>query len=91
VFFTLRDRYTTDLFTDNAVDFINSHGDGPFFIEVAYNAALPPYTPPASSAAEGRRIEALRCLSRLAAVAETTTFITGFQSELMVVVLPRQA
>ena len=50
------DGYTTDLFTTNAIDFINSHADGPFFVEVAFNAALPPYTPPADSVTEGVRL-----------------------------------
>eukprot|EP01043_Picozoa_sp_COSAG02_P038941 COSAG02_NODE_3040_length_7491_cov_7.889205_7_plen_145_part_00 len=47
--------YTTDLFTNHAIDFINSHAESAFFVEVAYNAALPPYTPPADSVAAGLR------------------------------------
>lgn len=42
--------YTTDLFTDGALDFIGRHADEPFFLYVAYNAALPPYTPPGREA-----------------------------------------
>ncbi len=38
--------YTTDLFTDEAVGFIDRTGGAPFFLYVAYNAALPPYDPP---------------------------------------------
>lgn len=41
--------YTTDLFTDASVRFIErAGGDGaePFFLYLAYNAALPPYSPP---------------------------------------------
>lgn len=48
--------YTTDLFTNHAIDFINSHAESAFFVEVAYNAALPPYTPPvADGVAAGLR------------------------------------
>ncbi len=42
----LREGYTTDLFTDAAVDFIAEKASEPFFLYVSYNAALPPYTPP---------------------------------------------
>jgi arylsulfatase A-like enzyme len=42
--------YTTDLFTDGALDFIGRHAGEPFFLYVAYNAALPPYTPPGREA-----------------------------------------
>ena len=40
--------YTTDVFTDEAVDFIDRAGAAaePFFLYLAYNAALPPYSPP---------------------------------------------
>ena len=41
-----RDGYTTDLFTDAAVDFIAEKRSDPFFLYVAYNAMLPPYSPP---------------------------------------------
>ena len=42
----VRPGYTTDLFTDEAVGFIDRTGTEPFFLYVAYNAALPPYDPP---------------------------------------------
>lgn len=38
--------YLTDEITRRAVDFISRHGDGPFFIEVAYNAVHWPFEPP---------------------------------------------
>ena len=38
--------YTTDLFTDQAIDFVEKNADTPFFLFVSYNAGLPPYTPP---------------------------------------------
>ncbi len=41
-----REGYTTDIFTDDAVDFIRDKGSDPFFLYVAYNAMLPPYSPP---------------------------------------------
>ena len=41
-----RDGYLTDLLTDEAVDFIDRNKDEPFFLTLAYNAALPPYQPP---------------------------------------------
>lgn len=43
-----RPGYTTDIFTDDAVDFIERSGESaePFFLYLAYNAALPPYSPP---------------------------------------------
>ena len=41
-----RPGYTTDLFTDSAVDFIRAKGQERFFLYVAYNAVLPPYRPP---------------------------------------------
>lgn len=41
-----REGYTTDLFTDAAVDFIAEKGAEPFFLYVSYNAMLPPYSPP---------------------------------------------
>jgi arylsulfatase A-like enzyme len=41
-----RDGYLTDLLTDEAVDFISRNQDQPFFLTLAYNAALPPYQPP---------------------------------------------
>ncbi len=42
----LREGYTTDLFTDAAVDFIAEKASEPFFLYVAYNGMLPPYSPP---------------------------------------------
>ncbi|MGY8795710.1 MAG: sulfatase-like hydrolase/transferase, partial [Woeseiales bacterium] len=41
-----RDGYLTDLLTEEAVDFIGRNSDRPFFLTLAYNAALPPYQPP---------------------------------------------
>ncbi|MBT5190891.1 MAG: sulfatase-like hydrolase/transferase [Rhodospirillaceae bacterium] len=41
-----REGYTTDLFTDSAVEFIGQKGQAPYFLYVGYNAALPPYSPP---------------------------------------------
>ncbi len=41
-----RDGYLTDLLSDEAVDFIGRNRDQPFFLTLAYNAALPPYQPP---------------------------------------------
>jgi arylsulfatase A-like enzyme len=41
-----RDGYLTDLLTDEAVEFIARNEDEPFFLTLAYNAALPPYQPP---------------------------------------------
>ena len=41
-----RDGYLTDVLTDEAVDFIGRNDDKPFFLTLAYNAALPPYQPP---------------------------------------------
>jgi arylsulfatase A-like enzyme len=41
-----RDGYLTDILTDEAVGFIGRSGDAPFFLTLAYNAALPPYQPP---------------------------------------------
>ncbi|MEE4116509.1 MAG: sulfatase-like hydrolase/transferase [Marinilabiliaceae bacterium] len=32
------DSYTTDLFTDEAIDFVKRHKNGPFFLDLAYNA-----------------------------------------------------
>lgn len=32
------DSYTTDLFTDEAIDFVKKHKGGPFFLDLAYNA-----------------------------------------------------
>ena len=47
-----RPGYTTDLFTDDSVAFIESAGadDAPFLLYLAYNAALPPYSPPGREA-----------------------------------------
>ena len=41
-----RKGYTSDIFTDDAVDFIARAAAAPFFLYVAYNAGLPPYAPP---------------------------------------------
>ena len=41
-----RDGYLTDLLSDVAIDFIGRNRDQPFFLTLAYNAALPPYQPP---------------------------------------------
>lgn len=41
-----RDGYLTDILTDEAVSFIERNRDDPFFLTLAYNAALPPYQPP---------------------------------------------
>jgi arylsulfatase A-like enzyme len=38
--------YSTDLFTDRAVKFIDEHASRPFFLEVAYNAAHWPFQVP---------------------------------------------
>lgn len=38
--------YSTDLFTERAVSFIDRHANDSFFLTLAYNAALPPYQPP---------------------------------------------
>jgi len=38
--------YSTDLFTDRAIKFIDEHASGPFFLEVAYNAAHWPFQLP---------------------------------------------
>jgi arylsulfatase A-like enzyme len=47
-----RPGYTTDVFTDEAVAFIERTGASaePFFLYLAYNAALPPYSPPGREA-----------------------------------------
>lgn len=41
-----RDGYLTDLLTDATISFIEENKDAPFFVTLAYNAALPPYQPP---------------------------------------------
>jgi arylsulfatase A-like enzyme len=43
-----RPGYTTDIFTDEAVAFVERTRETtePFFLYLAYNAALPPYSPP---------------------------------------------
>lgn len=38
--------YLTDLFTDEAVQFIDESADNPFFLYLSYNAGLPPYQTP---------------------------------------------
>jgi arylsulfatase A len=47
-----RDGYTTDVFTDETVGFLERVGGGaePFFVMTGYNAALPPYSPPGREA-----------------------------------------
>lgn len=47
-----RPGYTTDVFTDEAVGFVERCGAAaePFFLYLAYNAALPPYSPPGREA-----------------------------------------
>lgn len=47
-----REGYLTDLLTNEAVDFINRNQDKPFFLTLAYNAALPPYQPPGMPASK---------------------------------------
>jgi arylsulfatase A-like enzyme len=47
--------YTTDLFTDRAVKFIeNDKGEQPLFVVVSYNAALPPHQPPGGPRGDSR-------------------------------------
>jgi arylsulfatase A-like enzyme len=41
-----REGYLTDVLSDEAVSFIERNRDAPFFLTLAYNAALPPYQPP---------------------------------------------
>ena len=41
-----REGYITELLTDRAVSFIDQQAANPFFLYVAYNAALPPAQPP---------------------------------------------
>ncbi|MFT5115092.1 MAG: arylsulfatase A-like enzyme [Parasphingorhabdus sp.] len=43
---TTRSGYSTDVFTDAAIDFINEDDPRPYFAFVSYNAALPPHQPP---------------------------------------------
>ncbi|KGK00151.1 sulfatase-like hydrolase/transferase [Thalassotalea sp. ND16A] len=38
--------YLTDIFTEEAVQFIDENADNPFFIYLSYNAGLPPYQAP---------------------------------------------
>ena len=38
--------YLTDLFTDEAIQFIDKSGDDPFFLYLSYNVGLPPYQGP---------------------------------------------
>ncbi|WOH37469.1 sulfatase-like hydrolase/transferase [Thalassotalea fonticola] len=38
--------YLTDIFTDEAVQFIDKSADDPFFLYLSYNAGLPPYQAP---------------------------------------------
>ncbi len=41
-----RSGYLTEMFTDEAVDFVGRNADGPFFLYLAYNTGLPPYQAP---------------------------------------------
>lgn len=41
-----RDGYTSDLFTEAALAFIERRAGQPFFLTLAFNAMLPPYSPP---------------------------------------------
>ena len=43
---TEADGYLTDIFSDEASQFIESSGEDPFFLYLAYNTALPPYQGP---------------------------------------------
>lgn len=43
---TEEDGYLTDLFTAEAIDFIEDSSSSPFFLYLAYNVALPPYQRP---------------------------------------------
>ena len=43
---TTRSGYSTDVFTEESVSFIERHGSKPFFVFVSYNAALPPHQAP---------------------------------------------
>ncbi|MDH3440969.1 MAG: sulfatase-like hydrolase/transferase, partial [Gammaproteobacteria bacterium] len=47
-----REGYLTDILSDEAVGFIEQNDDDPFFLTLAYNAALPPYQPPGLPASE---------------------------------------
>lgn len=47
-----REGYLTDLLTGAAVSFIERYKERPFFLTLAYNAALPPYQPPGLPEAE---------------------------------------
>jgi arylsulfatase A-like enzyme len=38
--------YLTDLFTEDALEFIDSNSEDPFFLYLAYNTGLPPYQGP---------------------------------------------
>jgi len=40
------DGYLTDLFTEDALQFIDSNSEDPFFLYLAYNTGLPPYQGP---------------------------------------------
>ena len=41
-----RDGYLTDLITEETISFIEANADGPFFVDVSYNAPHWPYQPP---------------------------------------------
>ena len=41
-----KDGYITNVFTDNAIEFIKADSTNPFFISLFYNAPLPPLQPP---------------------------------------------
>jgi arylsulfatase A-like enzyme len=47
--------YLTDEITRRAVSFITRHADGPFFLEVAYNAVHWPFQPPDRPSTEAER------------------------------------
>lgn len=43
---TVEKGYLTDIFTEEAVQFIGESADNPFFLYLSYNAGLPPYQTP---------------------------------------------
>lgn len=43
---TDEDGYLTDIFTDEAINFISDESDDPFFLYLSYNTGLPPYQRP---------------------------------------------
>jgi arylsulfatase A-like enzyme len=54
--------YLTDEITRRAVSFITRHADGPFFLEVAYNAVHWPFQPPGRAPSEAKRTSPRRLL-----------------------------